>query len=277
MPSDAAERIRDAAFHGRGAVTSGGRAEGHAVASTAERRRTNATSGNKVQRITVLSREGKFDATPGRDASQDAARHLLPLTFCPGAASAVLGFMQLGAPGDARAGRAAKGRWRPLLLPHGGGGLRRAARSAAHCSRRTKSRRLRRTGHDRRARRCTTRRHSTAYAATRYACEIRASLPRTNRAADSKLRRFGAEQEMCVPMLAAQATGSTPTSEQWSFAWIGALVLPRTALAGKAEAAARQRLTACVARREVRASSRHQRARRCEGSSRWNPSKSPAS
>ena len=43
------------------------------------------------------------------------------------------------------------------------------------------------------------------YAATRYSCEIRASLLRTNRAADSKPRRFGAEQGMCVPMLAAEA------------------------------------------------------------------------
>jgi hypothetical protein len=37
------------------------------------------------------------------------------------------------------------------------------------------------------------------------------------------------------------------------------------------------RLVACVARRGVRASSRHHRARNCEGSSRWNPSKSPTS
>ncbi len=44
-----------------------------------------------------------------------------------------------------------------------------------------------------------------AQAAKGYCCTTRASLLRTNRAADSKPRRFGAEQGMCVPMLAAEA------------------------------------------------------------------------
>jgi hypothetical protein len=49
------------------------------------------------------------------------------------------------------------------------------------------------------------RRHSTVYAATRYSCEIRASLLRTNRAADSKPRRFGAERGIWMPGAAAAA------------------------------------------------------------------------
>ena len=46
---------------------------------------------------------------------------------------------------------------------------------------------------------------SSLYAPARYSCQIRASLARTDRAADSKPRRFVAEQGMCVPMLAAEA------------------------------------------------------------------------
>ena len=54
----------------------------------------------------------------------------------------------------------------------------------------------------------------TVYADTRYSCQIRASLLRTNRAADSKPRRFGAEQGMCVPMLAAEAECSLSRTDK---------------------------------------------------------------
>ena len=65
-----------------------------------------------------------------------------------------------------------------------------------------------------------TRRRWTVYAATRYSWRIRASLPRTNRAADSKPRRFGAEQGMCVPMLRRGGESeSTPTVETVESAW----------------------------------------------------------
>ena len=114
-PSGAAERISDASFQGRCAVTSGGRAAGCAVASTAERRKANATSGSTVQRITVLSHEGKPDATPGRHASQDAtstssAAH--PLRAAAASPSARCQATRRSGDARRRKGSAARSAWR---------------------------------------------------------------------------------------------------------------------------------------------------------------------